>query len=250
MVEADFQKIISELVTISNQDESLVQLRSQISANQYLRLYRMVNENVKPKGAVLDWGSGNGHFSYFLGRSGYQTSSYGFGDIPEVCKLLEPNAYEYKKGDVDNPILLPYENETFDAVVSVGVLEHVRETGGNESASLKEIHRILKPNGVFICFHLPNKYSWIEMMLRLIGRWSHQYRFTASQIQALSANTNYEMVTVKRYAILPRNIWWWGVPKKLGKSKKFANFYDRLDEMLSILFSPICQNYAFVAKKL
>jgi len=37
--------------------------------------------------------------------------------------------------------------DKFDAVVSVGVLEHVKETGGSEIGSLREIFRILKLNG-------------------------------------------------------------------------------------------------------
>jgi hypothetical protein len=33
-------------------------------------------------------------------------------------------------------VMLPFPDTCFDAVASVGVLEHVRETGGNELASL------------------------------------------------------------------------------------------------------------------
>ncbi|MBQ4132690.1 MAG: methyltransferase domain-containing protein [Desulfovibrionaceae bacterium] len=46
---------------------------------------------------------------------------------------------------------------------SIGVFEHVHETGGDQLASLKEISRVLKPEGFFLCFHLPNKYSWVEL---------------------------------------------------------------------------------------
>jgi ubiquinone/menaquinone biosynthesis C-methylase UbiE len=240
---------LEELVRASSQDESLLQFRTPISAHQYLRLYRLVTRYVSPGSIVLDWGGGNGHFSYFLVKTGYTVSGFDFADPPKVCGAFAPESYTYKRGSLSSPISLPYESQTFDAVVSVGVIEHVRETGGNEIASLNEIHRILKPQGFFLCFHLPNKYSWIEAMARLLRRWSHKYRYTSSGILSLVSGVGFEVVEIQRYAILPRNIWWWGMPKGLGSSFQMARRYDQIDNFLSLMLSPICQNYLFVARK-
>jgi hypothetical protein len=125
----------------------------------------------------------------------------------------------------------------------------VRETGGTEHASLNEIRRVLRPGGVLLCFHLPNRYSWIEAVLRSMGRWSHQYRFTASSIRSLTAQAGLELVAMERYAILPRNIWWWGLPRGIGASSRMARGYDWVDGVLSVVLSPVCQNYFFVARK-
>ena len=249
MQEPDLHTILTELVQASSQDKTLVQFRSPISAHQYLRLYRLVVKYVKPGSTVLDWGVGNGHFSYFLVKSGHTVSGYSFDDIPKVCSAFAPEVYTYKRGSFSDPISLPYGNQVFDAVVSVGVLEHVRVTGGNEVASLKEIFRTLKPGGHFICFHLPNRYSWIEALGRMIGRWTHRYRYTFADILSLSSTIGFEVIEIRRYAILPRNIWWWGIPKGIGSSFQMARLYDRLESFLSVLLSPICQNYLFVAKK-
>ncbi len=241
---------MDELVQAASQDESLVQFRTPISAHQYLKLYRLLTSYINPCSNVLDWGVGNGHFSYFLARAGYSVSGYGFTDCPKICDVLAPESYAYKKGNLDEPTSLPFASQTFDAVFSVGVLEHVRETGGSEIASLKEIYRILKPSGIFLCFHLPNQYSWIEALTRLIGRrWSHQYRFTSSSILSLAKSASFEVVELQRYAILPRNIWSWGIPKTIGSSFQLARLYDQIDSSLSFLFSPVCQNYLFVARK-
>lgn len=241
---------MDEIVQAASQDENLLQFRTPISAHQYLKLYRLLTSYVNPCSNVLDWGVGNGHFSYFLVKAGYTVSGFDFTDRPKLCGVLAPESYTYKKGNLDKPTSLPFDSQTFDAVFSVGVLEHVRETGGNEIATLKEIYRILKPNGIFLCFHLPNQYSWIEALSRLIARSrSHQYRYTSSDILSLAKSAGFEVVELQRYAILPRNIWAWGIPKIIGSSFQLAHLYDQIDNSLSFLFSPVCQNYLFVARK-
>ena len=42
---------------------------------------------------------------------------------------------------------LPFDNETFDVITMLQVLEHV----GNEAFAINEVKRLLKRNGVFIC---------------------------------------------------------------------------------------------------
>lgn len=98
---------------------------------------------------VLEWGCGNGHVSYGLSRLGYKVSGFSFDDF--CLRKYLGTAYDFRQGSCDDPEMLPYSNDRFDGVTSVGVLEHVRETGGNEESSLSEIFRILRPGGYFIC---------------------------------------------------------------------------------------------------
>jgi SAM-dependent methyltransferase len=44
---------------------------------------------------------------------------------------------------------LPYEDATFDVVVSHGVLDHVRS--GTARNAAQEVNRVLKPGGLFYC---------------------------------------------------------------------------------------------------
>jgi 2-polyprenyl-3-methyl-5-hydroxy-6-metoxy-1,4-benzoquinol methylase len=251
----DFQLIISELIEASSQNETLSQFFTAPGAHQYLLLYRLVVRYIKAGCTVLDWGSGNGHFSYFLVRSGYKVHGFDFDDLPSVCRSLTPETYNYTMGQLASPASLPYENEKFDAVVSVGVLEHVRENGGNETAIVNEINRILKPGGIFLCYHLPNQYSWIDAVSRIVGRLFHKhfhkYRYTSSDILSLCGDAGLGIIEMKRYAVLPRNIWnlWKHKLKANNFSFKVARLYDRIDAFLSALLSPICQNYFFVARK-
>ena len=246
---AAFDTILHELMQARAVQPNLLQFGSLLSAHQYLRAYALVRRYVLPGSQVLDWGTGNGHFSYFLIRSGYHTTGLDFFGTPTICAPFEPEQYSYQLASADDPVHLPLADGTFDAVVSIGVLEHVREGGGSEQASLLEIARVLRPGGVFICFHLPNRYSWIEFVLRRMGRWSHQYRFTAGDIRHLCAGAGLQPVMLQRYALLPRNIWWWKLRRFVRNEARFASAYDRLDDLLGRLAAPICQNYLFVARR-
>jgi len=115
---------------------------------------------------VLDWGCGNGHFSFFLCEQGFETIGYSYEAEPAYLSSL-PN-FKFAKGATDNPSRLPFADHEFDAVFSIGVLEHVHDLGGDQQRSVDEIFRILKPGAIFFIFHLPNKYTWIEFFVRLI----------------------------------------------------------------------------------
>jgi len=145
-----YQTVVSELMNAYQENRNLTQFQNLISAHQYLHLCNTLARYVGDGETVLDWGTGNGHFSYFLARSGHVTSGYGFGEIPEVCRGLQDEHYTYRRGDIADPVKIPYGDQSFDAVVSVGVLEHVRDSGGDEIESLKEICRLLKPGGVLL----------------------------------------------------------------------------------------------------
>lgn len=239
---------MDELLELAKRDRSLHQFQTRVSAHQYRHIYQLVLNYLPPNSTVLDWGAGNGHFSYFLLKAGYQTSGYGFESLPEICRSFSPANYTYQQGNLSDPIAIPFQNQQFDAVVSIGVLEHVREMGGDEIASLNEISRMLKPKGFFICVHFPNRYSWIEYAARQVDKWSHLYCYTKPEIRELMRQTNFQLLEIERYAFLPRNVWA-KLPETVGNSLRFSQFYDRIDRLLAIPFSHLCQNYLFVAQK-
>jgi SAM-dependent methyltransferase len=198
---------------------------------------------------VLDWGVGNGHFSYFLVRSGYKTFGFSLENFPVGVELADAQ-YHFLQGSVKDPIRLPFKDDSFAAVSSVGVLEHVRHTGGNDEDSMKEITRILKPGGVFVCYHLPNRYSLIDALVRCFfpNKHFHRFRYTSCDIVALMKQAKLQLVEIKRYGILPRNIWI-NAPKFLKHSKILALVWNILDIFLAYPFRFLCQNYVFVVRK-
>lgn len=225
----------------------LLQFRSLVTAMQYAPLYATVDRYVAPGGAVLDRGCGNGHFYYGMLHLGYQVFGYSFEDFGLRRHLGED--YRFRRGTEAEPESLPYVEASFDAVVSVGVLEHVRETGGSEAASMREIYRVLKPGGRFICFHFPNRFSWIDAVAaKLPGVYHHEYRCARRDIAALCTAAGFRLLEVQRYSALPRNFWH-RAPQRIGNSSYVAAAWNRLDGALAKLLSPICQNYLFVAER-
>ena len=101
--------ILNELINIQEQNSScsLWQFRSLISANQYRLLYQYFLKYVPQGSEVLDWGCGNGHFSYFLVSSGYKTSGFSFEDFC-LRSNLNNFAYQFKQGSLEEPTVISF----------------------------------------------------------------------------------------------------------------------------------------------
>jgi len=218
------------------------------SGAQYRRLHRLCREWIPPGGRVLDWGSGTGHASIFLSKAGYRATGFSM-DSFSFTDLVADAHYRFVPAEANEPVLLPFADAEFDAVLSVGVLEHVRETGGNERASLREIARVLRPRGTFLCFHLPNAGSWIEAIARRLDVHSHAYRYTPTDVRSLFEGSGLSIVHHQRYGLLPRNQVARFLPRWLCDSDAFSRTYDVLDALGATLLPWIVQNHLVVARK-
>jgi ubiquinone/menaquinone biosynthesis C-methylase UbiE len=122
-------------------------------------------------GSVLDWGCGWGQVSHMLKREGVAVSSFDFRphEPPEGLRRLErfPDVEAYIA--TEDPRRLPYDDDSFDAVLSCGVLEHVEDPHD----SLEELRRVLRPGGRLYVYKLPNRHSYLEWIARRIGLYYH-----------------------------------------------------------------------------
>jgi ubiquinone/menaquinone biosynthesis C-methylase UbiE len=218
-----------------------------MSVRQYARLYDITLKHVKAGANCLDWGGGDGHFAYFLSKNNYKASLYAFGRPTFIEQEIKDDKIRFTQGDKNAPVALPYGSATMDAVFSVGVLEHVTEFGGSESASLQEIARILISGGQFVCYHFPNKGSWIEALSRKLGGHYHANTYTKEQIVKLFEPC-FDIKLIYRYAFLPRNSLR-RLPEFLGNSPALAWFFDTVDGVASRLLPWFCQNWVIVAEK-
>lgn len=226
------------------------QFNNFISASQYYYLYDIILKYCKQNENILDWGCGEGHFSYFLVKNHFKVNAFSLEDCLLKDKLENDFKNRFKFLRSSDLINLPYKHNCFNSVISVGVFEHVESCGGDEIKSLKEINRVLLKNGYFICYHLPNRYSWIEFIVRFIkNQYSHERKYLKREIKYLFNGTGFKIVLCKRYGFLPRLITK-KLPRFLNSSILFMKFFNITDKILSVLFSIFCQNYIVVAKKI
>src|SRR5215212_5849624 len=99
---------------------------------------------------------------------GFEVSSYDYApDEPAGSRPLdEADAMVDQTSD---PVALPYDDDAFDAVLSLGVLEHVSDP----DASLEELRRVLRPGGTLYVYKLPNRFSYLEWIARRVGLYYH-----------------------------------------------------------------------------
>jgi len=136
-----------------------------------MREYEAIAERIAAEhpGPVLDWGAGHGQVSHLLRERGVDVTSFDYvADTPHEVRRLEhyPELEVHVSGE---PVALPFPDESFDLVLSCGVLEHVQRP----EESLGEIHRILRPGGRLLVYKLPNRFSYLEAIAKRAGLYYH-----------------------------------------------------------------------------
>lgn len=183
-----------------------VNLRTGAQMREYEALADRVARDVK--GKVLDWGCGWGQVTKLLVDRGVDVEPY---DYREEAKAVGTAALE-RYPDITctfsaEPVALPYADDSFDAVVSCGVLEHVQEP----DASLDELHRVLKPGGALIIIKLPNRRSYLEWIAKRGGLYyhgalEHDTLYTRPWARELVGRHGFEVRTVRLANMLPLTV--------------------------------------------
>ena len=93
--------------------------------------------SLAPEARVLDAGAGEGQYTREFARQRYCGVDLGVGDA----------GWDYSRLDaVADLTALPFRAESFDAVLHIVTIEHLREPG----AALREMARTLKPGGTLL----------------------------------------------------------------------------------------------------
>jgi SAM-dependent methyltransferase len=247
---ASFNKyfdVDKELMNIVGDNPKYSYLLNPAASNvyQYLTDYvGVMSENIlhddRSNISVLDWGAGKGNVTYLLRKTGFENilscdieegkdSFLGSRPIIEKCELQIIS--------LQHPWLLPFESESFDVVLSYGVLEHVP----SDLESLREINRILKPGGLLFCFHLPRKFGYIHFIARQLGDLYHDRFYTRKSCASLLGHTKFRILDIWERSLFPKN-----------RLKFFdPRLMERLDNFL-VGYTPlrlISTNIEFVAQK-
>lgn len=99
---------------------------------------------------ILDLGCGNGRHAIYFAREGFKASGIDVSqkaiEWAQDWARREHLDADFRVGDIAQ---LPFDDQTFDAVVSHGVLDHVPMEIARKAA--QEVRRVLKPGGLFYC---------------------------------------------------------------------------------------------------
>lgn len=148
---------------------------------------------------ILDWGAGKGQVGYLLKRDGFRPDC---ADVPEgepVRPLLEKAGLPLIP--LDHPYELPFADQSYDVVLSYGVLEHVPD----DQASLREIARVLRPGGLFFCFNLPFAGSWIMRAAHAGGNHYHDRLYARDSTRAMVEAAGLEITDMWHRQLFPKN---------------------------------------------
>ncbi len=150
-------------------------------------------ELLKPGSKILEIGCGIGGVVFELDKQGH--------DITGIDISSEAIAYGLKKyGDIKLEVqaaeVLPYENKSFDIVLSFDLFEHIAQIDKHVS----EVFRVLKNDGYYL-FQTPNKYSnaTFETLSKKSLRWrrAHPSLHTPGQLKRRLAKHGFETQFIK-----------------------------------------------------
>lgn len=130
----------------------------------------------QPGSRLLESGCGSGRFVHWLASKGYDIE--GMEISVDTVEMLHHHYHHLKitQGDVRQ---LPYADNSFDGILSLGVIEHVVE--GMEQ-SIQEMHRVLRPGGIALVivpsYNLIRRWKFrtgiyhLHALMDMIKRWS------------------------------------------------------------------------------
>ncbi|EFL51543.1 Methyltransferase type 11 [Solidesulfovibrio fructosivorans JJ]] len=169
--------------------------------DQYEVNWSILAKHVTPNSRLLDVGCGPGTLSIRLSRRCREV--WGVDVTPEMIRVAEeklacePANVCFQEADACD---LPFENHTFDTVISVNALQ----TMDRPETAISEMHRVLRPGGELLLI----TYCYGEATLaehNALLDWAVQYdgramwhSFTFAQLDALLAAKGFEVAEAER----------------------------------------------------
>ncbi len=161
---------------------------------------------------ILEIGCGSARLSCFIASNGYNVMGLDFSKNALLVaknnfKLIN-NIGDFILGDVKN---LPFENNSYDVVISTGLLEHFRDP----QIVVDEMVRVLKDGGLFFSDIVPKKFSLLKSLDFLVKllfwiRWPednyYEKRLNKTDIEYILKTANLQNINVFAGGVVPPSI--------------------------------------------
>lgn len=210
-------EILNELETELRSDESSLREWNVYYFNVHRRRYLQDANTFREYyqgGKILEIGSAPYHVTYMLHRMSPEVT--GVDIAPERhTTFIEKLGLNIEKCNIETE-LLPFADRSFHYILLNEVFEHLRI---NPIQTLREINRVLHPNGTLI-LTTPNLYSIQNIVnlflgkgfdnpyeefrkLETLGQMGHVREYSVNQIRTFLNHTGFQSLVVKRNSYTP-----------------------------------------------
>jgi ubiquinone/menaquinone biosynthesis C-methylase UbiE len=154
--------------------------------------------SLEGKEDFLEVGCGSGAVSKYV-ASDYHLNVIGIDLDPELIELAKEGIHDmtnihFLAADATH---LPFPDSDFDIVLSFGVMHHI----SNWLDALKEIHRVLKPEGYFVYADI----VYPRLVAKIARSFKHSYGVTTTHdLKLFVEDNNFSSI----YASLSRSLLW------------------------------------------
>lgn len=168
--------------------------------NMYRRRVELCLAECGGGARVLEVGFGSG--ITFLNLNNLYSEIYGLdleASTQEVSEVFNKRNIKthLKKGNI---LAMPYEDNLFDTVLLISILEHLRPE--EQLVAFKEIKRVLKPGGHAV-YGVPIERPLMVFMFRLLGCDIREHHFSTEKDVFNAANGTMSMIKLVKMKGIP-----------------------------------------------
>ncbi len=160
------------------------------------RFVQFIDRYIKKGDMILDVGCGDG---YIMDKIKVKPKS-GIDISLEMVKLNRNK--NVRCADAES---LPFEDESFDVVYSVDLLEHVP----NPKKAIKEAYRVLRPNGRIIAITPNGDIGWLlELLDKLklkLPEGPHKF-LKSEELRKIIIMNNFNILVNKKIVLFPKDV--------------------------------------------